>query len=280
MKPQKILLTLTLLAALASCTGAGNKDNHITFDTILVQKTYHLLHDTANPGCLLTQSFVFPKIWPDTVLLSVAQTFFVTAFYGTGYEGYTPADASEQYVNAYLDKYIELEADFIEDREIAEELSLEAWFSYYEDRQDTILYNRDGILSFAVYVSTYTGGAHGYISTSFYSLCVATAERITENDLFIKESEKEIAALIVKELCTQYDVKKPEQLEELGFFDVKEILPNGNFYLDDKGITYAYNVYEIAAYAMGTIEVRLPYADIKHLLLPDFFEKVTIGKNK
>ncbi|MDR3128683.1 MAG: DUF3298 and DUF4163 domain-containing protein [Tannerellaceae bacterium] len=280
MKPLKIFLTLTLLTVLISCTGAGHKDNRITFDTIRVQETYHLLRDTANPACQLTQVFIFPETWPDTALLSVAQNFFVTAFYGAGYEGYTPQDASERYLNAYLDKYISLEPDFVEDKEIAEELSLEAWFSYYEYRRDTILYNRDGLLSFAVYMSSYTGGAHGYASTSFYSLCVETVERITEDNFFIQDHEKEIAALIVKELCVQYDVEEPAQLEELGFFDVKEIFPNGNFFLNDKGITYAFNAYEIAGYVLGTIEVYLSYTDIKHLLVPDFFEKVATKKKK
>jgi hypothetical protein len=269
MKPLKTGLTLTLLMALLSCTGAGHKDNHIAFDSIHVQDSYHLLRDTANPSCLIEQSFIFPDSWPDTALLSVAQNFFVTAFYGIEYEGYTPQDASKHYLNAYLDKYMSLESDFVDDKEIAEELSLESWFTYYEYRRDTILYNCDGLLSFAVYMSSYAGGAHGYASTSFYTLCVKTAERITEDDLFVKDYEKEIADLIVKELCLQYGVEEPSGLEESGFFDVKEIFPNGNFFLNDKGITYAFNPYEISAYALGTIEVYLPYADIKHLLLKE-----------
>ncbi|MDR2792007.1 MAG: DUF3298 and DUF4163 domain-containing protein [Tannerellaceae bacterium] len=267
MRTLQTLLAFAFLAVTVSCTGGRHKANAIDFDTISVQETYHFLSDTTNPGCLLTQTFVFPKTWPDATLLTAAQRFFVEAFYGEGYEGDAPAEASKRYVNAYLNKYIGLEPDFVEDAEIAEPISLEAWFSYYEHRRDTILYNQDDILSFAVYVSAFTGGAHGYETTSFYSLRVGTAERITERDIFAEDSEKEIADLIVKEICVQYGVDTPIALEEKGFFNVNEIFPNGNFYLDDKGITYVFNTYEIAAYAVGAIEVHLPYAKIKHLLL-------------
>jgi hypothetical protein len=277
MKTLQTLLALVLPVVIMSCTGGQHKVNDIDFDTINVQETYHLLRDTANPGCQLTQTFVFPRTWPDTALLPATQSFFVAVFYGGDYEGYSPEDASTRYVNAYLDKYAGLEPDFVEDAEIAEKVSLEAWFSYYEQRRDTILYNRGGILSFAVYVSAFTGGAHGYETTSFYSLHVGTAERITEKDIFTEDSEKDIADLIVKEICVQYGVDDPIQLEEKGFFNVNEILPNGNFYLDDKGITYVFNTYEIAAYAVGAIEVHLPYAKIKHFLLSGSPQKALAG---
>ena len=36
--------------------------------------------------------------------------------------------------------------------------------------------------------------------------------------------------------------------------------------MDEEGITYSFNEYEIAAYVVGVTNVRLPYQDIRHLL--------------
>ncbi|MDR3137804.1 MAG: DUF3298 and DUF4163 domain-containing protein [Tannerellaceae bacterium] len=271
MKPLHSGLALALFAACFACANDGLKNNRIAFDDIRLHETYHLLQDSANPACLIEHAFIFPITWPDTARLADIQNFFVTAFYGMNYDGFSPHDASLHYLNAYLDKYRQLEADFIDDKEIAEELPLQAWFSYFEYRRDSILYNQNNLLSFAVYMSSYAGGAHGYATTSFYSLSLNSSEHITEFNLFVKGYEYEMADLIIKELCLQYGVDDPLRLEELGFFNVKEIFPNGNFFLNDSGITYAFNAYEIAAYVLGTIEVHIPYADFNHLLLPNSF---------
>ena len=49
-------------------------------------------------------------------------------------------------------------------------------------------------------------------------------------------------------------------------FSIDEIFPNGNFLIDDNGITYTFNEYEIAAYVVGATNVHLPYEEIQYLL--------------
>ena len=55
-------------------------------------------------------------------------------------------------------------------------------------------------------------------------------------------------------------------MENIGFFSVEEIFPNGNFLVDGDGITYTFNEYEIAAYVVRETNVFLPYAEIQYLL--------------
>ena len=61
----------------------------------------------------------------------------------------------------------------------------------------------------------------------------------------------------------------PKDLENIGFFSVEEIFPNGNFLVDEDGITYTFNEYEIAAYVVRETNVFLPYAEILYLLKKD-----------
>ena len=64
-------------------------------------------------------------------------------------------------------------------------------------------------------------------------------------------------------------VNEPNSLLEKGFFTIEDIVPNNNFFLDEEGIHYAYNQYEIAPYAMGVISVTVPYTDLEDILIPE-----------
>ena len=51
------------------------------------------------------------------------------------------------------------------------------------------------------------------------------------------------------------------KLEDDGY-DVSAIVPTENFYVNEEGITWLYNPYEIAAYVVGKSEVLVDYADL------------------
>lgn len=42
--------------------------------------------------------------------------------------------------------------------------------------------------------------------------------------------------------------------------------PNGNFSVSEEGVTWTYNPYEIAPYAMGAIELAVRWSDLKPYL--------------
>jgi hypothetical protein len=61
-------------------------------------------------------------------------------------------------------------------------------------------------------------------------------------------------------------VNSREELENLGYGSTGEVAPTENFYLTKEGITFYYNVYDITPYAMGPVEIHLPYPVVAHLL--------------
>lgn len=54
------------------------------------------------------------------------------------------------------------------------------------------------------------------------------------------------------------------------------IMPNGNFILTHKGITFNYTPYEIASYAEGEVLLFVPYSSIKELLTPAFKQRMNM----
>jgi hypothetical protein len=45
-----------------------------------------------------------------------------------------------------------------------------------------------------------------------------------------------------------------------------EIYPSDTFYVTADGLTYVYHPYEIGPYALGIIEVTIPWNEIKDIL--------------
>lgn len=235
-----------------------------TFDSIQVEKTYHLLDNPEYPNCNLVLNFTYPIACENETILPLVQKQFIATFFGEEYESYTPQEAINRYTEDYLANYKELEEVFRKDLEANEKPG--AWYSYYEMSSNTILYNKDNLLSYSVSFENYTGGAHGSHSFTNFTIDMTTGKRITEEDLFTDEYQDTLASLLVSEIAKKNNITETKELENMGYFSVDEIYPNNNFYIDDTGITYTFNEYEIAAYALGATEVHLTFDQIKTLL--------------
>ena len=68
------MLALLLIGILATGCDTGTKkasENSITFDSISVEKTYHLLDNPDNPNCNLEIKFVYPRKYSDKEVLRI-----------------------------------------------------------------------------------------------------------------------------------------------------------------------------------------------------------------
>lgn len=261
------LVIMTMLAmCLTGCnlTSDVKKTEEVKIDSIQVEKIYHLLDNPDNPNCNLAIDFNYPVECPDMAVLPVLQKQFVVSYFGDDYAELAPQEAVNKYVEDYIAGYKELEEDFKKD--IEENEVPGSWYSYYEMSQNEIVYNEGGLLSFTVSFENYTGGAHGSHSYTNFTLNTKDGKRITEEDLFVEDYQDALAKLLIDEITKKNNLQDPKGLEDIGYFSVDEIYPNNNFYIDATGITYTFNEYEIAAYALGQTEVHLSFEQISPLL--------------
>ena len=179
--------------------------------------------------------------------------------------------AVKKYTDDYIEAYKELEEDFKVELARSEKDGnpVGAWFSYYEMSSNTIRFNQDGLLCFSVNFENYTGGAHGAHSYNHFVLDVNTGKRITEEDIFVDSYQDSLAEILVAQITKQNELSDPKELENIGFFSVDEIYPNNNFFVDETGITYTFNEYEIAAYVVGPVHVHLSFDEVQYLLKPE-----------
>jgi hypothetical protein len=247
-----------------------DRDNDVTFDSIMVNEQYHLLGDTANPFCTLESVYIYPSGYKDKEILRKINRLFLVSFFGEDSPSESPEAVMKKYVDKYISDYKELEKDFPvktgdADNESEAPIS-EALYSHFEISSNEILYNKCDLISYAVSVEYFTGGAHGNRGYNNYVISLKTGDELEEKDIFVDNYQDDLAKIIVDAIATNHHVTDPAELENRGFFNVKEIYPNNNFYVDGDGITYTFNNYEIAAYSVGKTEVTLPYGRIRHLI--------------
>jgi hypothetical protein len=280
-----VVLSLTILLFFISCDRQGKSntsdaENNIEFDTISLVTRHHLGGDSSNPYCNIGVEFVYPVGNSDTHP-DMLQQFFIRSTFGAPYDTLSPPDAVNVYVRNYIENYT---ADAKTYRDNAQEIELlnrqlsgidvsdsehyteDYFYSYYENLSVSIVYNRYGVLAFQVKQSNNKGGADSYDLFRNYVLNLQTGLQVMEGDIFDAGYDTALQRLIITSLLDQSKVKSVDELEDLGFFGVQEIVPNHNFLLNEKGIVYTYNKGEYSAYQLDAPQVFIPYDVIRSLL--------------
>ncbi len=138
-------------------------------------------------------------------------------------------------------------------------------------------YNKDNLLSISVNYYQYTGGAHGATLQKNFNIDLDTGNEATLKDFFYEgENYKEI---ISKE------IKKQMALEKDKYFDgalniVSSISNKQSFYIENENIVVCYGHYEIAPYAAGIQEFKIPFSSFKKSVKKDINVKYAQVKIK
>ena len=263
----KGIFLLCFAGLLISCNTELKRisQNDIQFDSLFVEKTLHFFEVDTNPVCSLQINFVYPVNYADKAILKLIQQQFVSDFFCEQYATLLPEDAVEEYTNNFINTCREMENNFKIEMENHDMEMDEMWYVHEESATDAIVFNCNDLLSFVVSKEYYFGGAHGGHNHVNRVIDLKTGRRITEDIIFTDDYQDDLTKIIVDAIALSKNVEISE-LEDIGFFNLEEIVPNNNFYADETGITYTYNEYEIAAYVVGPVSVQIPYDKIQHLL--------------
>lgn len=121
-----------------------------------------------------------------------------------------------------------------------------------------LMYQSDEVVSIAITSYINTGGAHGNTAISFLNFDTSNGKQITNKALF-----KDIKAL--QKLAKPFfdaEVKDKSIL-----FEPKTFSLPANIGFSDDGLILLYNTYEIAPYASGIIEFKIPFEKINDYLV-------------
>jgi hypothetical protein len=119
----------------------------------------------------------------------------------------------------------------------------------------------------------YTGGAHGNGEETFFVFDRAGERLLSLDDIVGKTNE--LPRLANEALRQAHGLAPAAPLTNAGFFE-NEVTEPGGFYLEDGILVLYWNRYEIAPYAMGTVEVKITRENLSGLLTPRGEELLTI----
>lgn len=269
MKSKTLNLTICLLIIfLGSCRSKTRNlnDNTIKFETIHSSKTYHINNDTALPNCKLTLTFTYPVLLNDNSKLDSLQHIFITNFFDESYVSLNPQEAVKAYENNYVESYKDDVRTYSQDKYLEHDSLKEVFPSYVENDSTKIIFNKGDLLSYQILLTTYKGSLSSYDFMKNYVIDLNSLKVINESDLFTDGADKMLATLLKQNLMQDKNVKDLQDLEDLGYFGLDEMLPNSNFLLDEKGITYIFNKGEYSNYKTDALEIFIPYNEIKSLI--------------
>lgn len=254
-----LVATVSWLLVATSCkTKPNEKAETLTLQTATLSTKVFMNNDSTGLALELTLALAYPADYPEQSILDKVRHQVVVDYFPEGAD--TVFSNPDALLNAYVDDYKRF---FIESESAYADLLDEGGYfeadPWYNDQKLLVRYNEGGLFSYTVATDRYSGGAHGEKKYVNRVIDLKTGLKVTENELFTEEAQPLIVEMIQRQLLDKHGLKTLEALEEIGFFDVSEMHLNTNFYLTDKGLTYTFNEYEIASYAVGASNVTLPF---------------------
>ncbi|GHV24322.1 hypothetical protein FACS1894176_00380 [Bacteroidia bacterium] len=264
----KICACLFVLSGLflASCEHKSKivpSNNVVCFDSIQTLQTYCLNNDTTQPCCNINILFYYPDS-TDKHMIQSLQSLFIEKMFGGTFAGETPKQAVDEYVKQYIHVFQNIEnqkdtAYLDEENQYVDETG----FLYYIWLKNKILFNDNGYVSFTVESLVYEGGAYASKTVFGYVVNTSTGKLLTEDQFAGKNYKKHLSEILAQKLAEANKLKSPNDLEDLGYSSLDDIVPNGNFTLDGQGITYYFNEGDIAGTSVGMLRVFIPYNELK-----------------
>lgn len=278
-------LTVAMIATILFSCNSGKKegaaDAGYAVDSFQLKNKKFLFNDTTKAKATIEINILLPKSTLSKDDKALIESCFKKSLFGRDDAKIDIQSQAKNFMTNYLKEYKQLEAIFLKDQEeFSKKKSgsraeadlyepIETAYNYEHRTDMSLVYNTKELLSYTIQRYDYTGGAHGMTTDSCFTILMKQKRLLMQEDLFEEAVLDEVSDLITKKLAKDNDLDDPMKLEEQGYFSVKEIYPNGNIYATEKGITWVYNPYDIAAYALGTIKVTLTYADLKSYLKPN-----------
>lgn len=257
---------VTLLLT-ASC---GSKEvNGIRFEKAKAEKEVMLAEGSDAPSCKVLLEVVYAQE-------SEGNNTAVTAINNAieeqllGMQGLKMQQAVDSFATQYTRDYRKNLAEMYEqDKEDAEK---HAWYEYHYTVSTEVQHTACEALGDKVVavvlanLDYFEGGAHGIQQQLVMNFDSETGKRLTLQDFFVPGFEHQLSELLLEKLMDQQEVKTLDELKAKDFLYTMDMFPSENFIVNDDGLTFIYNPYEIAPYDKGRTEIKISFDEAEGIM--------------
>lgn len=137
-----------------------------------------------------------------------------------------------------------------------------------------VVTNTAYILSVVMNEDDYSSGAaHNLYSSSHYNFNLQNGELLHLSDVLNNEGYRRISNLITQKIRQQNGLRPGQSLRDADYFS-NAVKFNNNFFINEYGIGFYYNIYEIASFASGETRVFIPFSELEGCLRPFCLELI------
>jgi len=187
--------------------------------------------------------------------------------------GQNPGDELKKISHSYISEYNNDMAELRNNADEGPDADDEEQYNYEITLHTSCDYNAKGILVFEFDWYAYEGGAHANNWTRTLCVDMKARKKLGLNDVLTVDSLK-LSRLLEEEARKYFKISAADTLSNTLLVDT--IPPTNDFLVSDRGLTFCYSPYAIAAYVYGTVELFLPYDKLRDLLKPEFKKRMNL----
>jgi hypothetical protein len=157
----------------------------------------------------------------------------------------------------------DLSEKFIDDYEASSKEFPEYAIPWEASVEGRISHRSPDLISIEFDLALFTGGAHGYTSVSYLNFNSKTGDQLSTKDLF----EDEFITYAEKFFRQKNDIPEDQPINSTGlFFENDSFQLPQNIGFSKNKIILHYNAYEVASYAEGGIQLKIPMKDVEKFI--------------
>jgi hypothetical protein len=241
------LLSALSLIFLISCS-----DEQLHFETEKIQQKSDLPCEETCTNISIDVDLASGNFVADSINSAVFEKVKSIVYFGE-----IPLEASEysDLTNSFIKAFDDFKTEFPDDFMMPWEANVTS----------KLQFQSANLIQIRIDYDTFTGGAHGMFASNVLSFDALTGKQLKTKDFF-KDLDG-LKKMATEKFRTEFKIPKEQSLVEAGYFFQNEdfVLPE-NVFFSKKGITFHYNVYEIASYAQGAIILNFTNEEIKPFL--------------
>ncbi len=264
MRNIKVYLCLLLPLLLLACKGSD--EPALTFEPITADKVVFLANDEDSPRCQVHLELLQATADNGERAKMINETVMSRLLNKSGERDLKAAadKFADEYTANYKTSMLSL---YNQDRT---DSTKKAWYEYHYVIEATTQQGTANTMSYLATIDYYEGGAHGINQLITFNFDMKTGKLVTLADVFAPGYETQLKGILLKALKSKTGLGSMNELKDAGYLYSMDMFPSENFILNDETITFVYNPYEIAPYALGSIELIITYSEVSQILNPAF----------
>lgn len=254
------------LLATALCSCSSSTDDGISLSQASIERQVELSKTDKSPHCEVELKLHYVKGSGSKagIAKAINETIVKRLF---DMSGLTMQQAVDSFANQYTRDYVKNCLPLY--REDSGDPLKSAWYEYRYSITTETQQERDHTLTYLATLDYYEGGAHGINQLLVMNFDTESGQLITLSDVFAPGYDKKLNELLLNALMEETGTTTIEQLHDMGYLFATNIFAPENFILGTDAITFIYNPYEIAPYAVGTTRLTIGNSDLQGIMKKD-----------